>query len=60
MCNKADDNYPHALEFVLECYKTQKICDKPFDKWFLGLFIFLIDIELKKCVKELVLMILFH
>ena len=20
--------YPHALEFVLECYKTQKMCDK--------------------------------
>ena len=24
MCNKAVDNYPHALEFVPECYKTQK------------------------------------
>ena len=22
MCNKATDNYPHALEFVSECYKT--------------------------------------
>ena len=28
MCNKAVDNYPHALEFVSECYKTQKMCDK--------------------------------
>ena len=28
MCNKAVDNYPHALEFVPECYKTQKMCDK--------------------------------
>ena len=26
MCNKAVDNYPHALEFVPECYKTQKMC----------------------------------
>ena len=25
MCNKAVDNYPHALEYVSECYKT---CDK--------------------------------
>ena len=24
ICNKAVDNYPHALEFVLEGYKTQK------------------------------------
>ena len=23
MC-KADDNYPHVLEFVPECYKTKK------------------------------------
>ena len=22
MCNKAVDNYPHALEFVSECYET--------------------------------------
>ena len=28
MCNKAIDNYPHALEFVPECYQTQKkTCD---------------------------------
>ena len=24
MCNKAVDNYSHALEFVPECYKTQE------------------------------------
>ena len=24
MCNKVVDNYPHTLEFVTECYKTQK------------------------------------
>ena len=28
MCNKAVENYPHALEFVPECIKTQKICHK--------------------------------
>ena len=24
MCNKAVDNYPRALGFVIECYKVQK------------------------------------
>ena len=28
MCNKAVDNHPHVLEFVPECYMTQKMCDK--------------------------------
>ena len=28
MCNKAVDNYPNALKFVPECYKTQEMCDK--------------------------------
>ena len=28
MCSKAADNYPHALKFVPECHKTQKMCDK--------------------------------
>ena len=27
-CNKAADNYAHALEFVPDCYKTQKIDNK--------------------------------
>ena len=26
MCDKAVDNYPHVLEFVLKCFKTQKMC----------------------------------
>ena len=25
MRNKAVDNYPHALEFVPDCFKTQKM-----------------------------------
>ena len=28
MCNKVADNFPHALELVPECYKSQKMCDK--------------------------------
>ena len=33
MCNKAVDNYPHALEFVSECYKTKKVCDIAADSY---------------------------
>ena len=25
ICNKAVDNYPHALEFAPGCYKTQRM-----------------------------------
>ena len=28
MSNKAVDNYPNAIEFVPECYKTQQMFDK--------------------------------
>ena len=31
-CNKAVHNYPNA--FVLECYKTQDLCDKTNDTFF--------------------------
>ena len=33
MCDKAVGNYPHALEFVLQCYKTQKMGDKAVDTY---------------------------
>ena len=33
MCNKAVANHPHALQFVLECYKTHKMCDKAVDTY---------------------------
>ena len=33
MCNKAVDNYLHALEFVTERYMTQKVCDKDVDTY---------------------------
>ena len=35
MCDKAVDNYAHALEFVPECYNTQEMCDKDFDRCFI-------------------------
>ena len=28
MCNEEVDNYSHTLEFVPECYKTQKTSEK--------------------------------
>ena len=31
MCDKAVDNYPHASEFVPECYKAQKLCGRAID-----------------------------
>ena len=31
MCDKAVDNYHHALKFVCEWYMTQKMCDKAVD-----------------------------
>ena len=33
MFNKAVYNYPHALEFAPECYKTQKMCHKLVDTY---------------------------
>ena len=61
ICDKAVDNYLHALEFVPDCYMTLKMCEKAVNTLsptmikllinvFLHLFIFLIDIKLKKCV----------
>ena len=33
LCNKDVDNYPLALEYVPECYKTQEMCDKAVDTY---------------------------
>ena len=32
MCDKAVNNYPSTIEFVPECYKTQKMCDEAVNK----------------------------
>ena len=37
---------------IFECYKTQKMFDKAFNKSFFVFFIFLIDVKLKHCVTE--------
>ena len=33
MRNRAVYNYPHAVEYVTEGYKTQKMCDKDVDTY---------------------------
>ena len=58
MCDKAVENEPHALKFVPDCCKTQELVIKLLRDVFLHLFIFLIDIKLRKCMKELYLKIL--
>ena len=59
MFDKAIDTYLSTTTFVPECFGTQEMCDKTVDKYFLYLVLFLIDIQLKKCVTELFLKILF-
>ena len=31
-CYKNDNN-PHALEFIFDCYKTQEMCDKAINNY---------------------------
>ena len=33
MCSKVVNTYPHALEFVPECYKAQQMCDTNIDSY---------------------------
>ena len=33
MCYKTVYNYSHALAFIPECYKTQKMCNKAVDAY---------------------------
>ena len=58
MCDKAANT--STIKFVPECHMTEEICDEAVNTcFFLYLIIFLIDIELNKCVIELFLKILF-
>ena len=34
ICNKAVDNYSHALEFVPECLMSLEMCDKTVTRYF--------------------------
>ena len=57
MFNRAVDNCAHALEFVLECCKTQEMCDKAVVLAILYLIPYLIDIRLKKRVIQTLTML---
>ena len=46
------------MQFRSACPKSHEMCDKAVNDVFLNLFIFLIDIKLKNCVKVLFLKIL--
>ena len=35
MCDKAVDDYAHALKFISDCYKTQEMCNKAVNCFFL-------------------------
>ena len=51
MCDKAVNTYHSTIQFVPDCYNTQEMCDEAVSRWFfLHLFIFMMDIKLKKCV----------
>ena len=40
MCDKVADYYSHALEFVRNYYKTQKICDEAVDTYLSAIQLF--------------------
>ena len=42
MCDKVVNTHSFTIEFVPECYKTQKMCGNAFNKSFIALFIFVI------------------
>ena len=62
MCDKTVTTRISTIQSILQCYKTQKMCDKAVNKAvnrrFLYLFLFPNGIKLKKCVAELFLKIL--
>ena len=55
MCNKAVDNYPHALEFVPDCCETKKCVIKLLILILQQLNMFLNAIRLEKCVVKQVI-----
>ena len=58
MCDKTVTTRISTIQSILQCYKTQKMCDKAVNRRFLYLFLFPNGIKLKKCVAELFLKIL--
>ena len=48
MCDKAVDIHPPTIQFVPECYKTQKICYKAVHRCVSYLILFVINIKLRR------------
>ena len=57
--DKAVNTYPSTIKFISEWLMTQEICDRVVNRCFLCLTLFLININLKKCLTELFLKITF-
>ena len=60
MCDKSVDSYPHALEFVPECYKNKKRVIKLLMLTLLQLNISLIDLRLNKYMIKPLINVLLH
>ena len=44
MFDKAVDTYPSAIKFIPECRKTQEMCNKAVNRFFLYFILFMIEI----------------
>ena len=60
MCDKVVDTHPSTTEFVPECCKALETCYKAVNRYFLYLILFLININLKKCVHSCFFMCFFN
>ena len=56
MCDKAVDAYISTIKFVPECFMTLEMCDQEVNRFFLYLLLFLLNIKLKKCATDMLLL----
>ena len=56
MCDKAVDAYISTIKFVPECFMTLEMCDQAVNRFFLYLLLFLLNIKLKKCATDMLLL----
>ena len=43
MCDKPVNTYHSTIQFVLDCCKTQEMCDKAVNKYFFFAFAYILD-----------------
>ena len=53
MTQKRCNTYYSTMKFAPDCYKAQEMCNKAADRYFLHLFMFLINIKLEKSLKAI-------